>query len=39
VKHLVGDQQLHIDYRPDTTSVEKAEVAELVYSIGAVIMN
>jgi hypothetical protein len=39
LKHLVGGRQLHIDYRPETTSVEKAEVAESGYSIGAVIMN
>jgi hypothetical protein len=28
LKHLVGGKQLHIDYRLETTSVEKAEVAE-----------
>jgi len=38
-KHLVSGQQLHIDYRPETTSVEKADVAESGYSIGSVIMN
>jgi hypothetical protein len=35
----VVDQQLQIDYKPETTSVEKAEVAESGYSIGAVIVN
>ena len=39
LKHLVGGKQLHIDYRPEKTSVEKAEVAESGYSIGTVIMN
>jgi hypothetical protein len=39
VKHLVGGKQLHIDYRPETTSVEKAEVDESGYNIGTVIMN
>jgi hypothetical protein len=39
VKHLVGGQHLYIDYRPEKASVEKAEVAESGYSIGAVIMN
>ena len=39
LKHLVGGQQLHIDYKHDTTSVEKADVGESGYSIGAVIMN
>jgi len=39
LKHLVGGQQLHIDYRPETTTVEKAEVAESGYSIGAVVRN
>ena len=38
-KHLVSGQQLQIDYRPETTSVEKADVAESGYSIGSVIMN
>jgi len=39
LKHLVVGQQLHIDYRPETTSVEKAVVGKSGYSIGAVIMN
>jgi hypothetical protein len=39
LKHLVGGQQLHIDYKHETTSVEKAEVGESGYSIGAVNMN
>jgi hypothetical protein len=39
LKHLVVGQPLHIDYRHETTSVEKAEVAESGYSIGAMIMN
>jgi hypothetical protein len=39
LKHLVVGQQLHIDYKPETTSVEKAEFGESGYSIGAVIMN
>ena len=28
LKHQVGGQQLHIDYKPETTTVEKAEVGE-----------
>ena len=39
LKHLVVGQQLHIDNKPETTSVEKEEVAESDCSIGAVIMN
>jgi hypothetical protein len=39
LKHLVVGQQLHIDCRHETTTVEKAEVAESGYSIGAVITN
>jgi hypothetical protein len=39
LKHLVGGKQLHIDYRPETTSVEKAKFAESGYNIGTVIMN
>jgi hypothetical protein len=35
----VGGQQLYIDYKHEKTSVEKAEVVESGYSIGAVIMN
>jgi len=32
-------KKLHFDYRPETISVEKAEVAESGYSIGTVTMN
>jgi len=39
LKHLIVGQQLHIDYRPETTAVEKADVGESGYSIGAVVMN
>ena len=39
LKHLVGGQQLHIDYGPETTAVEKAEFGESGYSVGTVIMN
>ena len=39
LKPLVGGQQLHIDHRPETTSVEKTDVAESGYSIGTMIMN
>jgi hypothetical protein len=39
LKHLVGGQQLHIGCKPETLSVEKAELGESGYSIGAVIMN
>jgi len=39
LKHLMNAQQLHIDYKPETTSVEKADVGEPGYSIGALIMN
>jgi len=39
LKHLVGSKQLHIDYRLETISVEKAEYDESGYSIGNVIMN
>jgi hypothetical protein len=39
LKHLAVGQRLHVDYKPETTSVEKAEVDESGYSIGAVIMN
>ena len=36
LKHLVVGQQLHIDYKHEKTSVEKAEVAESGYNIRAV---
>jgi hypothetical protein len=39
LKHPVGGQQLHIDHRPETTSVEKADVAESGCSIVSMIMN
>jgi hypothetical protein len=39
LKHLLGGQQFHIDYKPETNSVEKAEFGEFGYSIGAMIMN
>jgi hypothetical protein len=39
LKHLVGGQQLHIDYKPYTTSLEKAEIGVSGNSIGAVIRN
>jgi hypothetical protein len=39
LKHLVVGQQLHIDYKPQTTSVGKADVGESGYSMGVVIMN
>jgi hypothetical protein len=39
LKHLMSGQKLHIDYTPETTSVEKAMVGESGYSIGALIMN
>jgi len=39
LKHLVGGTQLHIDYRTETISVEKAENDESGYSIRIVIMN
>jgi len=39
LKHLMNGQQLHIDYKTETTSVEKAVVGASGYSIGAVIMN
>jgi len=39
LKHLVVGQQLHIDYKPEATAVEKAMVTESGYSIGAVIMS
>jgi hypothetical protein len=39
LKHLVGGKQLHIDYRPEATSVQKAEFAESGCSIETVIMN
>jgi len=32
-------KQLHSDYRPETTSVGKAEVAESGYSIATVTVN
>jgi len=38
-KHVVGGQQLHIDYRSETTSVGKTDIAETGYSIRTVIMN
>jgi hypothetical protein len=28
LKYLMGGKQLHIDYSPETTSLEKAEVGE-----------
>jgi hypothetical protein len=39
LNHLVGGQQLHINYKHEKTSVEKADVAESGYSVGAMIMN
>jgi len=39
LKHLVGGRQLHIDYKPETATVEKADVGESGYSIGAVMLN
>ena len=39
LKYLIVGQQLHIDYKPETTSVKKADVGESGNSIGAVIMN
>jgi hypothetical protein len=39
LKHLMSGQQLHIDYTPKKTSVQKAMVGESGYNIGAVIMN
>jgi len=39
LKHPVVGQQLHIDYKPQTTLVEKADVDESGSSIGTVIMN
>jgi hypothetical protein len=39
LKHLVGGQQLHIDYKHEKTSVEEAEFGESGYNVGAVIMN
>ena len=39
LKHLVVGQKLHIDYKPETTTVEKAMFAESGYSIGTVITN
>jgi hypothetical protein len=39
LKHLVRGQQLHIDHKPETPLVEKAEIGESGYSIGTVIMN
>jgi hypothetical protein len=39
LKHLVGGQQLHIDHKPETTSLEKVEFGVSGYSIGAVIRN
>jgi hypothetical protein len=38
LKHLTNGQQLHIDYKPETTSVEKAMFGASGYSIGAVKM-
>ena len=38
LKHLTNGQQLHIDYKPGTTSVEKAMFGKSGYSIGAVKM-
>jgi len=32
--HVVVGQQLHIDYKPEETAVEKAMFAESGYSIG-----
>jgi hypothetical protein len=39
LKHLVAGPQLHIDYKPETLSVERSEVALSQYSIGQMIMN
>jgi len=39
LKHLVVGQQLHIGYKPEATTVDKAIFAESGYSIGDVIMN
>jgi len=39
LKYLVVGQQLHIDYKHETTSVKKTDVGESGYSIGAVTMN
>ena len=39
LKHLVVGKQLDIDYKHETTLVEKAEVGELGHSIGTLIMN
>jgi hypothetical protein len=36
LKHLVVGEELHIDYKHETTSVEKAEFAESGCSIGAI---
>jgi hypothetical protein len=30
---------MHIDYKPETTSVEKVEIGESGYSIGNIIKN
>jgi hypothetical protein len=34
LKNVVGDLQLHIDYKPETTSLQKAEFGVSGYSIG-----
>jgi hypothetical protein len=39
LRHLVGGKQPQIEYRPETTSNEKADVAKSGYSIGSMIMN
>jgi hypothetical protein len=39
LKHLVGGPQLHTDYKPETLSVQRSEVAGSGYSIGAMIMK
>jgi len=38
LKHLTNGQQLHVEYKPEITSVEKAMFGESGYSIGAVKM-
>jgi len=35
MEHPVVGQKLHIDYKPQTTSIEKAYVGESGYNIGA----
>jgi len=38
LKHLVDGQKLHIDYRPEITSVVKADFAESDYNLGSMTM-